>query len=90
MATQDINETVSLLVSFRWSSRGTPLAQPEIMTWRGRRYRITQVGLRWPTTKGHRMLHRFTFAVQGTAFELEFDAEALSWQLLRISDGNPS
>ena len=85
MTTQEVNEPVQMLVAFKQTSRGNPLAKPELMIWNGRRYRVTETGLRWPTTKGHRMLHRFTFAVEGTAFELEFDAEDLSWQLLRTS-----
>ncbi|HSX02284.1 MAG TPA: hypothetical protein VLI05_03115 [Candidatus Saccharimonadia bacterium] len=90
MAAEDINEPVNVLVSFRRSARDTGLAQPEIMHWRGRRYRIREMGMRYPTTKGQRMLHRFTFAVDGTTFELEFDAERLIWQLIRMHDGDPA
>ncbi len=90
MATEDIHEAVTILASFRRSIRGTALVKPEIMDWQGRRYRIKQIGLRWPTTKGNRMLHRFTFAVEDTTFEVEFDAERLTWELLRTSDGNPT
>jgi hypothetical protein len=89
MATEDINEPVGMIASFRQTTSGATLARPEIMHWRGRRYRVTQMGMRWPTTKGQRMLHRFTFTIEGTAFETEFNAETLSWHLIRISDGNP-
>ncbi len=83
--TEEVNEPVHVLASFRHASRGGSLAKPEVMEWRGRRYRITDTGLRWPTSKGRRMLHRFTFSHNGSCFELEFDAEALTWQLLRLS-----
>lgn len=87
MNTEEINEPVAVIASFRQTKRGAAVARPEIMTWRDRRYRITDLGLRYPTTKGQRMLHRFTFAINDSAYELEFDAENLQWQLLRISSG---
>jgi hypothetical protein len=90
MATQDIHQPVAVIASFRQTARGASVAQPEIMHWQGRRYRIDQLGLRYPTHKGTRMLHRFTFAVDDTTFELEFDAEHLTWELVRLSDGNPA
>ncbi len=89
MATEIINEPVTILASFRRGLRGGGIAQPEIMHWRGRRYRIARMGLRYPTQQGHRMLHRFTFVVNETMFEVEFDAENLTWQLTKTSDGNP-
>ena len=85
MQFEDVNQPVEILASFKQTSRGSALVIPEIMNWKGRRYRISQVGLRHPTTKGARMLHIFTFAIDETAFELEFDAERLTWQLLRMS-----
>lgn len=90
MATEDIHEPVNIIASFRRSARGNGLARPEIMDWRGRHYKIQNMGLRWPTTRGARMLHRFTFVVNETTFEVEFDAERLVWELLRITDGNPT
>ena len=85
MEFEEINEAVEVLTSFKRSARGTGLAVPEIINWRGRRLRITKNGLRDPTIKGHRMLHRFTFIVDETSYELEFDAESLTWQLLRAA-----
>lgn len=85
MHTEEINEPVGVIASFRQGRHGAATARPEIMHWRGRRYRIGAMGLRYPTTKGSRMLHRFTFSINDTAFELEFDAETLSWQLLSVN-----
>lgn len=90
MASEEIQETVNVIASFRQTARGASIARPEIMLWRGRRYRVHQLGLRWPTLKGQRMLHSFTFTVNNTLFEVEFNAENLSWKLLRISDETPS
>jgi hypothetical protein len=90
MATQQIHEPIAVIASFRQTARGATQARPEIMHWKGRRYRVDQIGLRYPTSKGARMLHRFTFAVNDTTFEVEFDAERLTWELVSLSDGNPS
>jgi len=90
MPIEDIFEPVSVIASFRRSPRGSVIVRPEIMNWRNRHYRIDKMGLRFPTTKGARMIHRFTFVVNDTTFELEFDAEILTWELLRMSDGNPT
>jgi hypothetical protein len=90
MAVQEVHEPIAVIASFRQTQRGAALARPEIMHWQGRRYRVDQLGLRYPTNKGARTLHRFTFAVDDTTFEVEFDSERLSWELVRLSDGNPS
>ncbi len=90
MAVHEIHEPVAVIASFRQTARGTTQARPEIMHWNGRRYRVAQIGLRYPTAKGARMVHRFTFAVNDTTFEVEFDAERLTWELVRFSDDSPS
>ena len=83
MLVEEINEPVDVIASFQRTKRGASLVQPEIMLWNNRRYRISRLGLRYPTTRGQRMVHRFTFVLEDTAYELEFDAEALTWKLLR-------
>lgn len=85
MHTEEINEPVAVIASFRQGRHGATIARPEIMHWRGRRYHIGAMGLRYPTTKGSRMLHHFTFSINDTTFEIQFDAETLSWQLLRAN-----
>ena len=87
MRSEEVNEPVEVLASFRRGRHDAALAAPEVMHWRGRRYRIGRLGLRYPTAKGHRMLHRFTFSIDDTTFELEFDAEPPTWQLVRTYDG---
>ncbi len=87
MAVEEINEPVGIIASFATTSHGVPIAKPEIMSWRGRRYRIDKLGLRYPTPQGRRLRHRFTFSTNDTMFEVEFDTETLAWQLLRLSDG---
>jgi hypothetical protein len=80
-----INEPVEVLASFRQTSRGTATVRPEVIRWRSRDLRLTEIGLRHPTMKGRRMLHRFTFTINDTAYEIEFDAEQLTWQLTRLA-----
>jgi hypothetical protein len=84
---EDINEKVEILISFKHTARGNAQVMPEVMNWHGRRYRFTKLGLHYPTTQGKRMVHRFTMTTEAAFFELEFNAEELSWSLLRVSDG---
>lgn len=86
MQFEEINEAVEVLASFKQTARGAALVVPEVMNWRGRQLRPDELGLRHPTIKGHRMLHRFTFAVGEVVYELEFDAENLTWMLLRSAE----
>lgn len=88
MAVETVDEPVSVIASFNVNRRGNAVAKPEIMNWRGRRYRISELGMRYPVPSEDRYAHRFTFAVDGTAFELEFNAKLLTWRLIKISDGN--
>jgi hypothetical protein len=90
MATESINEPIDVLASFRLSKGGSALVKPEVINWGGRRYKVDQLGLRYPTRAGQRTVHVFTVLCAETAMELEFDSHDLTWKLRKISDGNPS
>jgi hypothetical protein len=90
MAIESINEPIEVLASFRLAKGGSALVKPEIINWAGRRYKVDQLGLRYPTQTGVRTVHVFTVLCKDTAMELEFDSHALTWKLRKISDGNPS
>ena len=85
MEFEDINEPVEVIATFKQTPRGAALVRPEVVRWHQHELRLGQMGLRHPTMKGHRMLHRFTFTIADTAYELEFDAEQLTWSLLRLA-----
>ena len=82
---ETIEEPVEVIATFRQTATGAAIVRPERIRWNGRELRLEQMGLRHPTTKGHRMLHRFTFTINDTAYEIEFDAERLTWSLLRLA-----
>lgn len=48
----------------------------------GREVRITELGLRHPTTQGRRTMHVFEVTDGGTDYRLEFDSERLKWRLI--------
>ncbi len=56
------------------------------MEYGGRTVIFTETGLRHPTTKGQRMVHVFDMTDGQADYRLEFDAEALRWQLVYIAD----
>ena len=52
----------------------------------GQEIKISEIGLRHPTTKGKRMIHIFDLTDGMADYRLEFDAERLVWFLTRESD----
>lgn len=59
---------------------------PKRMFYKNRVYEFTELGLRHPTAKGKRMIHVFDMSDGLADYRLEFDAEALNWTLVAISD----
>ncbi len=86
---EKIDEPVRVLMSFGYTPRGAAKARPEILVWNERRYRVEQLTLYHPTTKGARMVHIFDFLAEGgILFKAAFDAEALTWRLLEVDYGS--
>lgn len=79
--TETINESVSVNL---WSSHRRKSAVPWLLSWRGRRYRITQVGLHHTYREGRTLIHVFTVTDGVTGFRLTFDTETLSWKLTDV------
>lgn len=52
----------------------------------GREVKITEIGLRHPSSKGTRTLHIFDVTDGGADYRLEFDTERLTWHLTREAD----
>jgi hypothetical protein len=81
-----INKDVSI-VAFYFKNNARHLrCFPKRMEYDGKRIDFTETGMVHPTQKGHRMIHVFDMT-DGTAdYRLEFDAQALSWTLVAITD----
>lgn len=80
----EINDRVEVIT--RFASRGDPayMVMPVKMRWKKQHITFTELGLRHPTTKGHRMIHVFDMSDGANDYRLEFDAEALTWTLVTI------
>lgn len=52
----------------------------------GREIAVEEIGLRHPSTQGHRTLHIFDVTDGGADYRLEFDSERLTWHLTREAD----
>ena len=61
---------------------------PKRMLYKGQEYNFSELGLKHPTAKGKRMIHVFDMSDGSADYRLEFDAEALTWTLMYILDGN--
>jgi hypothetical protein len=83
-----INKDVNI-VAFYFKNNARHLrCFPKRMEYDGKRIDFTETGLVHPTKKGQRMIHVFDMT-DGTAdYRLEFDAQALSWTLVAITDTN--
>lgn len=82
-----IKERVDMLVSYKKAGTASTLCMPCRMRWRGREIDLTELGLRHPTVAGKRMLHVFHMSDGTTGYRLEHDAEALTWTLVAVMEG---
>jgi len=84
--TTQINKDVNI-VAYYFHNRGRRLrCYPKRMEWNGRSIEFTEAGLRHPTKKGQRMVHVFDMSDGNADYRLEFDAEALNWLLVSVSE----
>jgi hypothetical protein len=83
-----INKDVNIVAYYFKSNARRLRCFPKRMEYNGKRINFTETGMVHPTKKGQRMVHVFDMT-DGTAdYRLEFDAQALSWTLVAISDTN--
>jgi hypothetical protein len=81
-----INKDVNIVAYYFKNNSRRLRCFPKRMEWEGKRVDFTETGLVHPTQKGKRMIHVFDMT-DGTAdYRLEFDAQALSWTLIAITD----
>ncbi|HUD06755.1 MAG TPA: hypothetical protein VMR34_02610 [Candidatus Saccharimonadales bacterium] len=79
-----INQKIKVVVVY--GGDGEQVCLPKRMLYKNRTYNFTELGLRHPTSKGKRMIHVFDMSDGAADYRLEFDAEALTWMLVAISD----
>lgn len=80
-----VNQDVDV-VAYYFKGKDQPRCFPKCIEYKGRRIVFTETGLRHPTQKGHRMVHVFDMTDGSADYRLEFDAVALMWKLVYISD----
>ena len=76
-----INETVSVMLLTNHLQK---TVSPSVLSWRGRQYRITNVGLHHTAREGRVLFHYFSVTDGTTFFRLRFDTETLGWRLLEV------
>jgi hypothetical protein len=77
-----INESVSVDLL---SNALTGKVYPWVISWRGRRYTITKVGLHHRIRDGRDLIHVFSVTDGVTFFKLQLNTETLGWQLMEVS-----
>ncbi len=84
---EECDETVSVLASFAPGPRGAMRVIPHVMKWRGRRWKLTTMGLYHPERRGAKRVHIFSFSADETAFRVELDPDTLEWKLKEVFYG---
>lgn len=79
-----LNERVQVVVVFGGGLN--PCRPVRFRRSSGREIEVTEIGLRHPTTSGHRMVHVFDVTDGSADYRLEFDSERLNWRLTLEAD----
>ncbi len=82
-----INKRVKVLAVYS-DQDGLGVCMPKRMQYKNQEYNFSELGLKHPTAKGHRMIHVFDVSDGSADYRLEFDAEGLTWTLMYIVDGS--
>lgn len=83
----EINDRIEVIARFKAQGEPAVLVMPAKMRWKNKEIIFTELGLRHPTAKGHRMVHVFDMSDGVNDYRLEFDAEMLTWTLVTIIEG---
>ena len=81
-----VNKDVNIVAYYFKNSTRRLRCFPKRMEYNGKRIDFTETGLVHPTKKGQRMVHVFDMTDGNADYRLEFDAEALNWKLIAITD----
>jgi len=84
----ELNDRVEIITLFKKRGDSASLVIPAKMRWGKKEITLTELGLRHPTAKGHRMIHIFDVSDGINDYRLEFDAEMLTWTLVAILSGS--
>jgi hypothetical protein len=84
---EECDDVVSVLASFAPGPRGSVHVAPQVLEWRGRRFRLTTMGLHHPERRGRKYVHVFGFACGEVGFRVELDSETLEWRLTEVFYG---
>lgn len=83
---ETLNEPVSVVLV---SAHEQGTVRPWWPKWRGRRYRITQVGCHHHYLRGETLMHVFEVVACDQFFRLALDTSILAWRLEAVTDGFP-
>jgi hypothetical protein len=81
-----INKDVNIVAFYFKNYNRRLRCFPKRMEYDGKRINFTETGLVHPTKQGQRMIHVFDMTDGSADYRLEFDAQALSWKLICITD----
>jgi hypothetical protein len=81
-----LNKEVNIVAFYFKNNARRLRCFPKRMEYDGKRVDFTETGLVHPTQQGQRMIHVFDMTDGAADYRLEFDAQALKWTLVAITD----
>lgn len=85
--TIEINERIDVVALYYSKGEFMDLVKPIRMRWRNQEITFVEEALRYPTVQGKRMLHVFHMSDGANSYRIEFDAENLTWTLVKMIEG---
>lgn len=83
----EVNEAVDVLSV---SKTGRGIVVPLFFKWRGKKWRVKEIGLTHPVREGRVLHHIFEGTDGHLSFRLDYNTESLQWTLIATSDGLPN
>lgn len=81
---QRISEPVSVAMIFHHEKHEVA---PVKVSWHGRNYKVTKIGLHHTFREGRTLIHVFSVICENTFMRLSLNTDRLSWKLEEIADG---
>lgn len=83
-ATENINEKASVIAVFGYGMEEG--LRPVKFKWRGREFKVDKINYKWRRKEGRTTFEHFSLATDRGLYELSYNLEDLSWQVLSFTE----
>lgn len=82
----EVNEVIDVV---SYSVKGRGVVVPLLFRWRGKKWKMKEIGLRHQVKEGEVLHHIFEGSNGNLNFRLDLNTRSLQWTLIATSDGLP-